>query len=125
MESTPEDDEFLDVIEAASAQRNHEEAATGPEGTEVKPVPWQLWSSDSEGTRLTVHYFTNRGYEFDRVDQAETERTVTITVFERPPVGTLRLAGVVRRASLILDKPVGDRAVVDGATGEERPRRGT
>jgi hypothetical protein len=95
----------------------------GPEDTKVEPVPWQEWSTDDPATKLTVHYTTNATFAFERVEHTEDDEVVRATVLERQPVGAVALPAAIRSATITLERPLRERVVVDGSTGEQRSRR--
>lgn len=97
----------------------------GPEQTSVEPVPWQVWSLDETGRELTVHYHTNATYVPDSAKHDEDDRSVRVTVFERVPVGPVRLPGATRHATVRLNTPLRTRVVIDASTGDERHQAGT
>ena len=95
----------------------------GTEAWGLEKVPWQLWAVDRTGRNLTVHYSTLRAYEFERADLTEDEHEVIVDVFERAFQGGHRLIGATREATVELERPLGDRRVIDGTTGRVRERR--
>jgi hypothetical protein len=90
----------------------------------VLPVPWQC--ADVDGTTLTIAWL-RRGEAFDHVSADEGPDRVTVTVHERfdpiwsqdghriafPGAEMFRLGSA--RVELAL--PLGDRLLIDGATG--------
>jgi hypothetical protein len=92
----------------------------GSELTVVEPVAWDSFSIDAGGCILIVHYLTHPSYDVDRVEHSEDDQTIRVTVFERMSVGPVSAVAVTRTTSVHLQRPVGARRVIDGATGEER-----
>ncbi|HEX2085619.1 MAG TPA: hypothetical protein VHF89_08050 [Solirubrobacteraceae bacterium] len=89
-----------------------------PAPTEAFAESWQAYEAD--GARVTVHYVANATYSFERVEAEEGDDEVRITVFERRPVFLSRLPATRRSATAVLERPLGGRRVVDGATGRAR-----
>jgi hypothetical protein len=89
----------------------------------VVPVPWQLWSLDSSALKLTVHYLTGGGRRFHRGEATESDTDVTVELFETAFAGAHTANAVVREATVELERPLGARRVIDGATGRTRERR--
>jgi hypothetical protein len=82
------------------------------------------YRAEAGATRLRVFYFTNSAYEFLRVVVRETEREVRVAVIERSRNGFVTSAGANRQAVARLERPLGDRRVVDAETGRRlRARR--
>ena len=94
----------------------------GTEDTTVHEEPWQLWTTDESERLLTVHFTTFRDYKLDRAECREDAAGVTVTVFVRRP-HTVKAIGGSFEATVELSAPLGDRRVVDGATGRKRARR--
>ena len=84
----------------------------------VVEVPWQAFTL--EGGTLVVHFHTNRFNEPAGIETEETGDEVRVTVLERQVSD--RFPGARRRLPVPLDTPLGDRVVVDGATGRPRER---
>ena len=90
----------------------------------VFPVPWQR--ADVDGTTLTIAW-VRRGEAFDHVTANEQPDHVTITVHERfRPIWTeaghpIAVAGPeafrLGTANVELGDPLGERGLLDGATG--------
>jgi hypothetical protein len=95
----------------------------GPRNKRVEAIPWQRWMTRG-GPDLTVFYVTNAMNSTDRVDVHEDSDAIRVGVFEETAVGATALPAAVRQVHVDLDAPVGNRLVIDGATGRERPRRG-
>jgi hypothetical protein len=85
-------------------------------------VPWQLWTIDESGRSLTVHYATFRAYQLERAECQEDEHEVAVKVFVRAP-HSVKTIGATFEATVELERPLGDRRVIDGATGRLRERR--
>jgi hypothetical protein len=90
----------------------------------VEAVAWQLYDEPEPG-HVTVRYAANAAYVLERVDVDETADAIRITVHERAPGVVSTLAGTTRTATVELSGPVGDRPVIDGATGRRRDRAPT
>lgn len=67
---------------------------------------------------LTLSYFTNSEYVFERVFIKEEEDRVKVGIVERAPNGFVTLVGSHRTAEATLSEPLGDREVVDARTGK-------
>ena len=87
----------------------------------VGPEPWQLWEEPEPGV-LALHYIANTAYAFERADVDEGPDQVRVTLYERAPGMVSTMAATTRSATVTLGAPVGDRAVLDGATGRRRER---
>lgn len=95
-----------------------EEQADAVEVGDELHVPWQVFTLD--GLRLTVHWFTNATNDFIGLRVEQDAGEVRITVVERRT--SEKLPGQYRERALTLDRALGDRRVVDGATGRPRER---
>jgi hypothetical protein len=84
-------------------------------------VPWASYTLRGERD-LTIYWSTNGFYRLDRVDLEESDARVTATVREWIPAGPVGLPEERRQHHFQLAAPLGTRAVLDGATGEPRPR---
>lgn len=87
----------------------------------VEAVAWQLWDEPEPGV-VRVHYAAMAVFVPERADVEEGEDAIRVTVFERAPGLVNTLGAANRSATVRLARPVGDRAVVDGATGRRRER---
>lgn len=94
----------------------------GTEDRVLEKVPWQLWTIDEPGRLLTAHYSTFRAYELERAECQEDEHEVAVTVFVRAP-HSVKTIGATFEATVELERALGDRRVIDGATGRMRERR--
>src|SRR5439155_22094988 len=95
----------------------------GSKDHDVIRVPWQLWAIDTDDRTLTVHLETAADYQLEHAEHTEDDREVRVSVFVRVPVGgAIRAIGALREARVELSAPLGDRRVVDGATGRARQR---
>jgi len=84
----------------------------------VHPVCWsRAWPSE-DGLSVSVAYMTSRYFLVERIEVSETDRTVTITVFERIPEGLSPLAASPRIREVGLEKPLAGRSIIDGAPGK-------
>ena len=90
-----------------------------PGMADVHPVAWRR--STADGSSVTVRFYS--GVEpcnvLDRVEVAETDASVTITLYEgsdpaRPGAACIELA-VLKAVTVELDRPLGDRRLIDGA----------
>lgn len=93
-----------------------------PGMNDTQPVPWEYAKVGDDGRTLEVVW--SSGPEpcsaLDRVEVVESAEVVTVTLYEgRPPdlpSGALCPAILVRKATtVVLDAPLGDRKLVDGA----------
>ena len=90
----------------------------------VLAADWDGWAPAPGGMRIT---WTSGLLPLERVDLEETETRVTITLWERHPPrfredGSPSLPHAVRMqrsAEVALKAPVGERRVINGATGVE------
>lgn len=108
---------------------------TGPSGPEtvtprpgmadVHPVPFESATPEGDGSQVRVVWWS--GVEpcnvLDHVEVVETASTVTITLYEGHGPGAGDVACIeiaVQKATLVrLDKPLGNRELVDGAKRRE------
>lgn len=94
-----------------------------PKGGTVDPhkVPWTKAEPAEDGRTIRVEW--SSGVEpcttLDRVDVAETGKKVTITLYEGPlrasPDAVCVQIAITKVTEVRLDKPLGDRRIVDGA----------
>jgi len=81
------------------------------------------WSA--QGRQLAVFYaIDHNGEQPERCDLVELEGSVTCTVIIREPAaGVQTLIGGYKpmSADVELERPLGDRTVIDGSSGEPRP----
>jgi len=94
----------------------------GPET--YRPVARAFGTWTAEGRELTVFYGIDRNGERERSwAVVEDDDAVTVTVTIGQPVGGTTLIGGHRlcSATVSLARGLGDRRVIDGATGRERP----
>ena len=92
------------------------------DGPEIRVVAWERYSQSDDERELTVHYFTWTVNEPLGAEADEGLEDVRVTVRERWPGGIAVTLGSHRAATVHLAAPLGDRRVVDGATGQARPR---
>ena len=94
-----------------------------PAGTDglsnVAPIGWDR--SSGKGRKLTVHWWS--GVEpchvFAKIDVVETRKKVTVTLYEGsadPDAACVEIAEALR-TRVRLQRPLGDRTVVDGSRG--------
>jgi hypothetical protein len=93
----------------------------GSEQTITESVAWRCYRPDGDGHTLKIEYVTNCCYAFERVELGEDGHEVRVTVLERAPVGFQTQAACKRSATAQLQHPLGDRRVIDGATGRTCP----
>jgi hypothetical protein len=94
-----------------------------PKGGTVDPrkVPWE--KAEPTGDGRTIRVVWSSGVEpcatLDRVDVSETGKKVTITLYEGPlrasPDAVCIQIAITKVTEVRLDKPLGDREIVDGA----------
>jgi hypothetical protein len=113
-------------VRASPTPGDWEDKPREPEDLEggVLPVRWQR--ADVDGTALTIAW-RGRGEAFDHVTADEQPDRVTVTVHERfGPIWTeeghpVAFGGpdlfTLRSARVELTQPLGDRLLLDGATG--------
>ena len=93
----------------------------GPDRFVVEPSRWQgCYAIEPDGRTLTVSYRTNCCYELERVDHSANEREIRVTILERKPVDFETQAACKRRLTIQLEAPLGARAIIDAASGEQR-----
>lgn len=94
-----------------------------PKGGTLKPRKIAWTSAEPEADGRTIRILWTSGVEpchtLDRVDVAETAKTVTITLYEgplraSPDVACIEIA-IEKVTEVRLDKPLGGRKIVDGA----------
>lgn len=96
----------------------------------VRANPWsasdghpERWSSpvvSANGTRVTVTFTVDGCFRDADAETAEGRDAVTITVLVHDPAGTsCDVAEQARTATVVLDEPLGDRALVDGAASDD------
>jgi hypothetical protein len=116
----------LSVLVTLEGLREHDDEPRSPEDIESRLVPaaWEQWEPVPDGVRVT---WTSGLLPLERVEVAETAAHVTITLWERHPPrfredGSPSLPHAVRMArsaEIALEAPVGERRVMNGATGVE------
>lgn len=80
-----------------------------------RPMPWAHASSD-DGSLVLVEYTGGECDQGDSADVDETATTVTITVRVRDlPWWSCSDVGIPRAVEVLLDAPLGDRQLIDGA----------
>lgn len=94
-----------------------------PKGGTLDPrkVPWE--EAEPTGDGRTIRVVWSSGVEpcatLDRVDVSETDKKVTITLYEGPlrasPDAVCIQIAITKVTEVRLDKPLGDREIVDGA----------
>ena len=94
----------------------------GQDDTEAGPAPWMLWSLDASERLLTVHFKSASEAVLDRATVSEDEREVRVTVYVRTPHIVVAIDKSLQ-ATVELAQPLGNRRVVDGATGRVRKPR--
>ena len=100
----------------------------GPVDTEV--IATDLYSIErneitgyrADGRSLTLFYGTGGGAELERVEVDEGAERVEVAIVERVPNGPRTLELQLADETVRLDRPLGDRVVIDAATGD-RVRR--
>ncbi|MET9673718.1 hypothetical protein ABZY68_11575 [Streptomyces sp. NPDC006482] len=112
--------EFLAPVEPSPAP------TPPPSSDEGTSVPRQIESfrTEGDGRKLTVTFWGGVCSEYTVSAQESADR-VTVRVKETPidPDRACIAIAVEVRKSVTLDRPLGDRPVVDGASGEAVPRR--
>jgi hypothetical protein len=89
----------------------------------LRKVSWQVWEpSPEDPCAVTVRWQTLPANRLERVEAAETPEAVRITVFEMQFKGMNLTSAEYRESVVHLDAPIGDRRILDGVTGRERPR---
>ncbi len=81
-------------------------------------VPWQLVAPPGEDAELTISFARNAHEQLDRVDVQETPTQVFVTVivhWRLHAAGTFT-AETEETATVPLNRPLGDRELVHGAT---------
>jgi hypothetical protein len=73
----------------------------------------------ADGTSLTLFYGTGGGARLERVDVDEAPDRVTVAIVERVPNGPRTLELQLAEQTVRLERPIGDRRVIDAATGRE------
>jgi hypothetical protein len=91
--------------------------------SDVQTREWQLYSTDVTDIEITVHSIVNPTIPFERIEAAEDDDEVRVTVFERQPRGQIHQPVSADSATIKLERPVAGRRVIDGATGRRRARR--
>jgi hypothetical protein len=71
----------------------------------------------ADGLTLTVRYATGGGATFDRYELVEYDDRVEIGIVEQAPNGFRTDDYREEEATVVLGRPLGDRAVVDATTG--------
>lgn len=95
------------------------EAATSPSAPDLTPRQLQRFEQTEDGDLLRVFYETAPAFELARVELAETNQAITITVLERPPgPGVFHPIAKLVCREVPLSRPLGDRVLMDGARGE-------
>jgi hypothetical protein len=94
----------------------------GAELTEVVAVPWGLYAVAGDDRTLTVYYFTNATWTFERIEAVETAAEVRIAVLERHSVGIEIEPGANRSATVTLVSVLAERTVIDAASAKIKPR---
>jgi hypothetical protein len=120
-----------------SAPRSHRAGAAPPSAAanavtpehavDLRPVPWQRAEPIAGGTKLDIHATLTGGPPctvVGRVDVEETAEVVTITLWTGRRPGARcgeaqRLVGFPITVAVALERPLGRRAVRDGAS--DRP----
>jgi hypothetical protein len=98
-------------------------AHDGTETSFVKAHAWQLYTTNSAGTEVTVHMLGNAAIPFERIECEEGGDEVRLTVFVRQWRGAVTLQLSTESATVALDRPLAGRLVVDGTSGRVRGRR--
>jgi hypothetical protein len=82
---------------------------------------WDLERVSDDGRTVTLEYTTAQcSYDpFDRIERAETDSTVTLTVIARYRIGGRGCddVTVLHERDVELDEPLGDRRILDGRIG--------
>ena len=95
--------------------------APRPGMADVRARPFDAASVDPDGVTVTIDFVSGVEpcYVLDRVDVVEGPDAVTITLYEGhdPYAGDVACIeiGVFKRTIVTLDRPIGDREIVDGA----------
>ena len=71
----------------------------------------------ARGRVLRVRHASHPSHALVRVGLREASGSVTVAVVERAPTGPLTAQLEIRTRTVRLSRPLGRRAVVDGATG--------
>jgi hypothetical protein len=71
-----------------------------------------------DGMAITVRYATGGGATFDRYELAEFDDRVEIGIVEQAPNGFRTDDYSEEEATVVLARPLGDRAIVDATTGK-------
>jgi hypothetical protein len=101
----------------------HPKMVTPSPGLEdVRPTAWSRATPTADGTALTVDFWGSPCQGIDHVSTRETASTVTVTLYEGTlpaSVGAACPAIVMLEAVRVqLSTPLGNRTVVDGASGK-------
>lgn len=93
-------------------------AVEPPHAPRFLSVPWQLAAPPGDGTELEIRFARNGHEALDRVDVQETPTQVFVTVIVhwRPHVVGPFAAETEETATVPLDRPLGDRELIHGAT---------
>jgi hypothetical protein len=87
----------------------------------VRARPFDSATVDADGVTVAIDFVSGVEpcYVLDRVEVVESEETVTITLYEGhdPSAGDVACIeiAVFKRTVVMLDAPIGDREIVDGA----------
>jgi hypothetical protein len=92
----------------------------GTEPTRLAPSEWQRYEVDDDGRTLTLHYHANPFVPFERADTIENDDQVTVRIFDREPLGPVKMPATIRPVTVQLERPLGSRRVIDGTTGRLR-----
>jgi hypothetical protein len=99
-------------------------SSVNPEGQSTRAAQWRLIAVSDRGHTIRVAYKMGDPVceELDRIETAETQSTVAVTVVLRRHRDVKQCGDVlnVRAASLKLKQPLGSRRLVDGRTGERK-----
>jgi hypothetical protein len=70
---------------------------------------------------VRVVWITNSAFDLTRVRVREGRRRVVVTVIERVPGGVVTMMAEQRVKLVKLSRPLGTRALIDGASGKRSP----
>ena len=95
----------------------------GPDETATARTPWARYELEAPDRLRVFFVLTAAARWLDRVEVAETDQTVTITVFEGFEVGGAeKMPGVPERSEVVaLQRALGDRQVRDGSCHRDAP----
>lgn len=117
--SGPDTSTSSDNMTAAPGTGRGKAEEREPQDGLVDPYPMDWDKSRGRGRRVTLYYYSGvkECYGLHHVDVEETRRKVTITLYDgRRPEAEMCIELAVRvRTTVTLDRPLGNRTLVDGA----------